>query len=118
MEERLLEDRDRVLRALAKFDERFEESTQDEAGDLSLYPLHMADEGTDTMEAEKETLLASKEGQLLYAIDDALQKLYKEPEKFGECENCGRAIDMDRLELVPHAKYCARCQRELEVEEV
>lgn len=118
MEQRLLEERDKVLRALAKFDERFEESTQDEAGDLSLYPLHMADEGTDTMETEKETLLASKEGQLLYAIDDALQKLYKEPESFGQCENCGRAIEMDRLDLVPHAQYCARCQRELETEEV
>lgn len=114
VEERLLEERGRALKALAAFDERFEEFGEQTDGDLTNYPLHPADEGTDTMEEEKEALLATAEGRRLYDIDEALRRLYTEPERFGRCGNCGREIDMERLELVPWAELCIRCQSELE----
>jgi RNA polymerase-binding transcription factor DksA len=34
--------------------------------------------------------------------------------RFGRCEHCGRAIGRHRLEVVPHARYCVRCEREAE----
>lgn len=110
-EGRLLRERERALRALAEFDERAKVSQRQEDGDLTAYPLHLADEGTDTMEQEKDFLLASKEGRRLYMIDDALRTLYREPEKYGTCAECEGRIEYERLDLVPWTRRCVHCQR-------
>lgn len=116
--DRLLEERAGTLEALADFDERFKERLDAQSdGDLSKYPLHMADEGTDTMEKEKEFLLASNEGRQLMEIEDALRVLYKQPEDFGKCERCGGEISMDRLDVVPWAKMCIDCKKAVEAGE-
>ena len=112
IEARLLEERKSVLENLADFDDRFAEMDRD--GEISHYPLHMADEGTETMEQEKEFLLASQDGRQLYAIDEALHKLYKEPDAFGRCERCGAEIAFDRLDIVPWATLCVACKRDVE----
>lgn len=114
IESRLLEERQERLEALADLDERFKERMEGDDGDLTNYPLHMADEGTDTMEQEKQSLMVHKEGEQLLAIDDALRRLYKEPETFGTCTRCGTEISMERLELVPWAAVCVNCQEEIE----
>lgn len=114
IESRLLEERQERLEALADLDERFKERMEGDDGDLTNYPLHMADEGTDTMEQEKQSLMVHKEGEQLLAIDDALRRLYKEPETFGTCTRCGTEISMERLELVPWAAVCVSCQEEIE----
>ena len=54
----------------------------------------------------KEFLLASKEGRLVYWIDDALRTLYKDPERFGVCAECGSPIGFERLDIVPWARLC------------
>lgn len=114
IEERLLEERQERLQALADLDDRFRERMEGDDGDLTNYPLHMADEGTDTMEQEKQSLMVHQEGEQLVAIDDALRQLYKEPESFGKCANCGTEITMERLDLVPWANLCISCQEEAE----
>lgn len=105
LEQRLLQERERAVKALRQLD-----SEEDSDGDLTTYPFHLADEGTDTMEQEKEFLLRSVEGRRLYEIDDALRTLYKEPDRFGKCMNCQRDIAIERLELVPWTKLCLDCQ--------
>ena len=112
--ERLLEERRDTLEALAEFDDRFRERLEQGDDDLSKYPLHMADEGTDTMEQEKEFLLASNEGRQLLEIEDALRVLYKQPEDFGTCDRCGREIGMERLDIVPWARLCIDCKKAVE----
>jgi DnaK suppressor protein len=112
IEERLLEEREDRLETLAEFDDRFKERV--DAGELSHYPLHMADEGTDTMEQEKDFLLAHQEGEQLLEIDESLRRLYREPDTFGVCESCGREISRERLEVVPWAKRCIDCQEKAE----
>ena len=114
IEERLLEERRERIEILAEIDDRFRERLETGDDDLSRYPLHMADEGTDTMEDEKELLLAHQEGEQLLEIDASLRRLYKEPEKFGVCESCGREIGVERLAMVPWAKLCIECKREAE----
>ena len=114
IEKRLLEERERALEAIADFEESSENSPRDESGELSYYRFHMADIGTVAMEREKQFLLASNEGERLYRIDEALRRLYSDPETFGICERCGRPIGMERLEMVPETTLCAACQRELE----
>ncbi len=110
-EKRLLEERRRVLKELGHHDENFGSSMQDADGDLSSYSFHMADQGTDAMEREKAFLMASKEGRFLWHIDQALRRLYKSPETFGKCHQCGNDIAFERLDALPHARYCIECKQ-------
>jgi len=63
LEKRLLEERARVMKELGYYDESFNASLQSSDGDLSSYSFHMADQGTDAMEREKQFLFASQEGR-------------------------------------------------------
>jgi DnaK suppressor protein len=114
-EEMLVAERERALESI----EQFEEGPRDlleRSGEMSLYRFHMADIGTEAMEQEKAFLLASVEGRRLYAIDEALRRLYGDPERYGVCTSCGEKISWERLEVVPEAERCAECQSELEEE--
>ncbi len=112
LEARLVEERDRVIARAGRHEEDIARSDDD--GDLTTYPLHLADEGTDTMEQETDLLLRSRDGDHLGLIDEALRKLYKQPEQYGLCENCGKAIPYDRLELVPWARFCIDCVQQVD----
>lgn len=114
LEQRLLHERERALKALSRLDERVSNSADEGDGDLTTYPFHLADEGTDTMEREKDFLLLSKEGRLVYWIDDALRTLYKSPKAYGRCTDCGQEISLERLDLVPWASLCVDCQHKEE----
>lgn len=108
VEERLLAERRSAMDSLGSLDERTRTALGgDDDGELSNYPQHLADEGTDTMEQEKSFLLASAEGRRLYQIDEALRRLYKQPDDFGNCAVCGRTISAERLDLIPWTTTCA-----------
>jgi DnaK suppressor protein len=109
LEQRLLQERERAARALERFDRK--QGGEDDDGELTGYPFHMADEGTDTMEREKDFLLASNEGRQLIRIDEALRVLYKTPERYGLCINCDGEIIFERLDIVPWALLCMECQQ-------
>lgn len=110
LEKRLLKERSRVLKELGHYDESFSDTLQGADGNLSAYSFHMADQGTDAMEREKQFLFASKEGRLLYHIDEALRRLYRTPAKFGICEECEEKISFERLDALPHARLCIKCK--------
>ena len=110
-EKRLLEERKRVLKELGNHDETFGVTDQASDGDLSSYSFHMADQGTDAMEREKAFLFASQEGRFLWHIDEALRRLYRSPETFGRCHSCGEEIAFERLDALPHARYCIACKQ-------
>jgi len=113
IEKLLLREREQMVELLEQFQEN-EQDMRERAGEMSLYRMHMADLGTESQEKEKEFLLASSEGRRLYEVDDALRRLYKEPETFGVCENCGKDITFERLEVIPYARRCVDCQTEAE----
>lgn len=110
VEARLLGERERALDALGHFDD-LSQDLRDRAGELSLYDQHPADHGSESGEREKQFLLASVEGRRLYALDEALSRLYKTPEAFGRCDECGRDIAMERLDVVPETTLCAEHAR-------
>lgn len=114
LEKRLLKERSRVTKELGQYDETFSKTQQGADGDLSAYSFHMADQGTDAMEREKAFLFASKEGRLLYHIDEALRRLYQSPKEFGKCEECGSQISIERLDALPHARLCIECKEKEE----
>jgi RNA polymerase-binding transcription factor DksA len=114
IEQRLLEERARVMKELGFYDESFASSLQSSDGDLSSYSFHMADQGTDAMEREKQFLMASKEGRYLWHVNQALRRLYSEPKSFGTCHSCGTEIDFERLDALPHARLCITCKEKEE----
>jgi len=70
----------------------------------------MADQGTEAMEREKAALFATKEGRYLYRIEEALRRLYNDPDNFGNCHTCGSDVGFERLDALPHARYCIDCK--------
>ena len=110
LEKRLLEERARVLKELGHYEGSFSATLQGANGDLSSYSFHMADQGTDAMEREKQFLFASQEGRYLWHVNEALRRLYFTPEKYGKCQECGDEIDFDRLDALPHARLCIKCK--------
>ncbi len=85
---------------------------RDAAGDLSGYSFHMADMATDNFDREFTLGLASNEQQFLNAVDVALRKI--QDGEFGVCEDCKKPIPQKRLQAVPYARLCIKCQ---EIEE-
>ncbi len=108
LEKALVAQRTRLAKRLAQYDARSGNSPQDRTGDLSLFPLHPADEGTDAMELELDSSLAMRAGELLAEVDEALRALYG-GEKYGICQECGKPIALARLQLIPWARHCATC---------
>ena len=88
IEQRLLDERSRALRSLGLFDEMAKADRESGDSDLSAYTDHMADQGTEAMEREKAALFATKEGRYLYRLEEALRRLYNDPEHFGSCHTC------------------------------
>jgi len=113
-EERLLEERRKLLGQLGYLEKTMNQTQRDAGGDLSAYSFHMADMGTDAMEREKAFLFASAEGRLLYNVDQALRRLYRS--EYGVCEECGKEIGKPRLDAIPFAGLCVACQEKHERE--
>lgn len=112
-EKRLLEERGRVMKELGLIEDEVMNSTQrDSAGDLSAYSLHMADLGTDAQQRERAFALASRDGQMLHLINEALKRIYAGD--YGVCTRCRKEISPERLEAVPYARLCSACQERVE----
>jgi len=109
-EKRLLEERKRVIKELGHHGDSFGPNGEVD-GETSAYSFHMADQGTDAMEREKAFLFASQEGRFLWHIDQALRRLYKSPETFGKCHQCGLDVAFERLDALPHARFCIACKQ-------
>jgi DnaK suppressor protein len=114
LEARLQRERERALRAIARFTADFGPAANQSAGDLSAFSFHMADEGTDTNQREKAFLLASEDGRRLVAIDAALRRLFRAAAEFGRCTGCGADVGYDRLDAIPWAETCIACQNQRE----
>jgi len=52
--------------------------------------------------------MSANDRQLLTAIDDALDRI--QDGDYGNCVHCGKPIQERRLEAVPWARHCLRCQ--------
>lgn len=107
--ELLMLKRAELLKDLDDFKNGESSSTiKDATGENSAYTFHMADQGTDNMEREKAYYFATREGRLLYHIDQALDRI--EDGTYGNCHECNQPISDARLEAVPHARLCINCK--------
>ncbi len=74
----------------------------------SSNPLHVEDEVSDTIEREIAYNLAHREENSLKHLNEALERISKGT--YGVCQTCGEDISKFRLEAVPHATQCIKCQ--------
>jgi DnaK suppressor protein len=76
------------------------------------YGNHMADDATEAFEQSKGLSLQQTIRHRLTAVTDALHKF--DEGTYGICEQCGQIIDWARLEALPAARLCIRCQQHIE----
>jgi RNA polymerase-binding protein DksA len=58
---------------------------------------------------DKEILLLDHAEQQLKEIDQALNRLKED--RYGICLDCGKNIQPARLEIIPSAAFCIKCQQ-------
>jgi RNA polymerase-binding transcription factor DksA len=104
LEGRLQEERERALEVIRRYDEESAAGEPAGDGDLSNYPFHLADHGTDSYPQEMTAQLAQRASAELEEIDAALQRLYEHPDRFGVSEATGKPIPFERLDLIPWAR--------------
>lgn len=92
--------------------ETLKRSAKEDSGDLSSYGQHMADAGTDTFDRDFALSMVSNEQDLLYEIDEAIQRIFDG--SYGICLNTGKPIPRERLMAVPFTRYSLEGQREQE----
>ena len=91
------------------------------AGDLSLLKELSAQASGDVVDAaldsaqdEISSQLAEVESRELARIENALERMRQG--QYGVCEGCSTTIPMARLNALPYATLCIKCQREAERE--
>ncbi len=57
--------------------------------------------------------LADSETRELRSIEDAISRL--RAGTYGDCQGCGKPIPLARLEVIPDASLCVKCQRLVEL---
>jgi RNA polymerase-binding transcription factor DksA len=82
------------------------------AGNLSNAPMHLGDMATEVYLQEMNATLLENEEYLRAEVVAALERIDRGT--YGSCENCGRKIIEERLELLPYARYCTPCAEELQ----
>lgn len=92
----------------------YEDSVRENLGELSSYDNHPADLGSETFELSKQFALSRHLARQLDELYKALEKMNKG--EYGICEFCGQEIGFERLDIVPDARLCIKCEKEKKVE--
>jgi RNA polymerase-binding transcription factor DksA len=74
--------------------------------------VNVEEDGSDAFERQLALKLASNEGDAIFEIDEALQRI-KEG-NYGICQDCGCVISPARLKALPFARRCVACKAVVE----
>lgn len=85
---------------------------RDASGDISAFTSHPADISTESDEREKVASLITRETLSLNELDAALERI--RDASYGKCDTCGGDIPPARLQALPFATLCVKCQAEAE----
>ncbi len=73
---------------------------------------HPADFGSETFEREKDFALSENIAFLMMKVERAIEKI--DEGTYGLCDRCGGRISDERLEALPSASLCVKCQDAVE----
>lgn len=100
----LLAKRNEILKNVSELQDEALHLTSD---DGPRFPNHPADIGTDYYDLENTIGLLEGERQILWDIDQALERMEKG--SYGDCEVCQKQIPAKRLEAIPWTPCCVGC---------
>ena len=108
--EKLFKERERISDLISKIGPKEEGGFMDEySTELSSYDNHPADLGTEVFMMEQDKGMKNRLKETLYQIDNSIEKL--ELGEYGKCNNCGKEIKEERLNLIPYANLCIECSK-------
>ena len=87
------------------------DSKSEISSELSYYDNHPSDIATEINDIEKGMAFRENEKSIIRRIDSALTRV--EDGTYGKCESCGKPINEERLEFMPYAERCVKCQNEI-----
>lgn len=88
------------------------DTMSDSLGELSVNDNHPADIGDELFERSKDLALRDNAHVILENIEKAFEKLADGT--YGYCEDCGKRIPDERLDVIPWANKCIHCQEKSE----
>jgi len=80
--------------------------------ELSLASGELADVALDSAHEEVTSQMAEVESRELGLIEEALHRVSEG--NYGNCEECEKPIPLARLEALPYATHCIKCQVQVE----
>jgi RNA polymerase-binding protein DksA len=108
LKQRLLGERKRLELEISELDADLSQSLE-ESSEESPYDQHMAETAAVTLDREIDLSLEENTLASIAQIDRALAKL--ESGSYGHCDNCGKPIGEERLNVAPFATLCIDCKR-------
>lgn len=112
IEDRLKRERAGLVRDIRRLEAITEEIRVDRGGGNGGIGNHMAEGASSTFDQERNLALIGNLRRTVESIDAALKRLAAGT--YGQCEACGTPIDRARLEALPYASRCVKCQTRLE----
>ena len=95
-----------------------DQNTGEYVGDNSTFSVHMAEQGSDEMEREKNYMFIQRDEKYLGYLEEALDKIKNKT--YGICVDCMAEpknlcktcpfIPKERLEVVPVTQHCLECK--------
>jgi DnaK suppressor protein len=80
--------------------------------ELTLATGELADVALDSAHEEVTSHMAEAESRELSKIEDAIKRI--NDGSYGACEGCSKPIPLARLQALPYATLCIKCQVKLE----
>ena len=102
IKERLLKERELLVRKLQGNDLSIDDSETPDPVDLAVR----------NYSKNVQLAVSENESRQLTLIDEALMRI--EDKEYGECQNCEKDIRAKRLQAIPWARYCIDCQELVE----
>jgi DnaK suppressor protein len=105
--EELLEERGRLVAIVEEHERELEESLESEASSERIPDPATGEGGTLSFEYEMERQLDATTLAHVQQIDLAIERI--DAGTYGDCEDCGTAIPIERLRALPHTTRCVSC---------
>ena len=111
-QERLLDERRRVVDAIDNIHAENPGSLGEETEETTFQDNHLGDIATATFDREMASTLEENSTHVLAEIDAALARI--DEGTYGVCVRCGKPIGQERLEALPWATLCIDDKRKQE----